>query len=102
MPRRRTGEIQETGVDAVSFASPDLEAALEPASSDRGFAGIGAVDHSRMIWKGSPDEVCDAAIGCLKKAAGRPFVLSTGCEIPFKAPRLNIQALAAAAHSFSS
>ena len=95
-------EVQATDVDAVSFATPDIAAATEPDSTDRVLAGIGMVDHQDLMLKGSVTDVYDAAIACIHQAGDRPFVLSTGCEIPFKAPVANIAALAAAANATSS
>ncbi len=92
-------EIQATDVDAVSFATPDIDAALEPASVDRGLAGIGMVDHRDLLLNGRAVDVRDAAVACITRAGDRPFVLSTGCEIPFKAPPANIAALAEAARA---
>lgn len=89
-------EIQATAVDAVSFATPDLAEAVEPAAGDRGLVAIGMVDHRDLIRTGRPDDVAAAARACIAAAGDRPFVLSTGCEIPFKAPVANIRALAEA------
>jgi len=49
--------------------------------------------------KASPEAVFREARACIESARGAPFALSTGCEIPFKAPLENILALARAARA---
>ncbi len=90
-------EIQATDIDAVSFATPDIAGAIEPGCTHRGLGGIGMVDHRDLMLKGSATQVYEAALACITQAGNRPFILSTGCEIPFKAPVANIAALALAA-----
>lgn len=92
-------EIQETDVDVVSFATQNFEEAVEPAATERGMAAIGMVGHTKLMVNGNPADVYAAARDCIQRAGGRPFVLSTGCEIPFKAPVDNIAALSRAAHT---
>ena len=55
------------------------------------------VDHADLLLNGSPGEVLASARACIESAGDRPFILSTGCEIPFKAPGENVAALAKAA-----
>ena len=113
-------------VDGVSFAYGDVRAikaeqdwnchaahttpgacrdrfCLRAAKDSRSIARIGNVDHTRIVLRGTADEVYREARACIESArpaAGdtspAPFVLSTGCEIPFKAPVENIRALARA------
>ncbi|HEY5657049.1 MAG TPA: uroporphyrinogen decarboxylase family protein [Myxococcota bacterium] len=113
-------EILGLDVDAVSFAHGDVRAihaehgwdchakhttpnaclerfCLAPRGTGRPRAWIGNVDHSRVLLNGSPEQVYREARACIESARSAPFVLSTGCEIPFKAPLENIQALARAA-----
>ena len=100
--RPYVSEIVESGVDGVSFAYGDIVTMAEPGDedslpADAGLTRIGNVDHTRLILDGTPQEVFDAARGVIDRARGAPFVLSTGCEIPFKSPVENIRALANAA-----
>ncbi|HXH29048.1 MAG TPA: uroporphyrinogen decarboxylase family protein [Candidatus Polarisedimenticolia bacterium] len=111
-------EILELDVDAVSFAHGDVRAirsrhewdchathtvtnaclerhCLRPAAGRR-IAWIGNVDNTRVMLEARPEEVLREARACIASAAGAPFVLSTSCEIPFKAPIGNILALAQA------
>lgn len=115
-------EILKSDVDAVSFAFAD-ERAIQtqhgwdchashtrtnvcserfclhsPAEGDA-IARIGNVDHTQIILNASPEEVFREARACIESARSSRFVLSTGCEIPFKAPVENIRALAQAAQA---
>ncbi len=113
-------EILDLDVDGVSFAYGDVRAiraehgwdcteahthtnacldryCLRPRPHGRTVAWIGNVDHSRILLSASPEEVFREARACIESAGCAPFVLSTGCEIPFKAPLENIRALARAA-----
>jgi len=115
-------EILEADVDAVSFAYADERAiqtqhgwdcrashARTNACGERfclrspvdksSIARIGNVDHTRIILNAQPDEVFREARACIESARSSRFVLSTGCEIPFKAPIENIRALARAAQA---
>ncbi len=115
-------EILELGVDAVSFAYGNVRAirerhgwdchashtttnaclerhCLRPRDGGRPAAWIGNVDHSQILLKATPGQVYEEARACLDSARGARFVLSTGCEIPFKAPLENIQALSRAARA---
>jgi uroporphyrinogen decarboxylase len=114
-------EILESDVDAVSFAYVDERVIQKQhgwdcqsahtrtnACSERfclrsaegsGIARIGNVDHTRIILNARPDEVFREARACIESAGSSRFVLSTGCEIPFKAPIENIRALARAAQA---
>lgn len=112
-------EILELDIDAVSFAYGDVRAiraehnwdcraahtsinacldrfCLRPRDSGRPKAWIGNVDHTKVLLRASPGEVFREARACIESAQSANFVLSTGCEIPFKAPLENIQALARA------
>ncbi len=115
-------EILTLDVDGVSFAHGDVRAiksehgwdchqhhtvpnscvnrfCLRPGETDRPVAWIGNVDHTKVLLRASPDEVYREARACIESARSAPFVLSTGCEIPFTAPLENIRALARAAHA---
>ena len=95
-------EIHQTDVDAISFAVDDLELAAGTAELGRHQTLIGSVDHAGLMLNGSPDQVRGAALRCIERAGERPFILSTGCEVPFKAPAENIAALADAAREAST
>ena len=115
-------EILDLDVDAVSFAHGDVRAirerhgwdchtthastnacldrfCLRPRTQGRPVAWIGNVDNTRIMLEAKPDEVYREARACIESAAGGPFILSTGCEIPFKAPLDNILALSRAARA---
>lgn len=66
---------------------------------ERRIAWIGNVDNTRIMMEAGPGEVEREARACIESADGAPFVLSTSCEIPFKAPLDNIAALARAARA---
>jgi uroporphyrinogen-III decarboxylase len=92
-------EILELDVDGVSVANGDVAAIRDrerARESERPLAWIGNVDNTRTMLEASPTEVERQARACIEDAAGLPFVLSTSCEIPFKAPFDNIDALARA------
>ena len=102
--RPYVGEIAGSDVDGVSFAYGDITTMAESGDEERlpeggKLARIGNVDHTQLILNGTPQEVFDAARGVIDRARGAPFVLSTGCEIPFKSPVENIRALAEAARA---
>lgn len=75
-------------VDAVSIAHGDLR-----AIRDHRVAWIGNVDNTRVMLESTPEDVEREARACIDSARGGAFVLSTSCEIPFKAPLENILAL---------
>ncbi len=72
---------------------------LRPRAKGSGVAWIGNVDNTRILPTGSPEEIYREARACIDSAGSGPFVLSTGCEIPFKTPIENIQALSRAARA---
>jgi len=115
-------EILESDVDAVSFAYVDERSiqaqhgwdchaahtrtnvcserfCFRSPTEKSAIARIGNVDHTQIILNAQPDEVFREARACIENARSSPFVLSTGCEIPFKAPIENIRALARAAQA---
>lgn len=117
-------EILNLDIDAVSFAYGDVRTikaeynwdchtahtstnvcldrfCLRPRYTDRPKAWIGNVDHTKVLLRASPEEVFREARACIESARSSNFVLSTGCEIPFKAPLENIQALARAVRTSS-
>ena len=82
----------------VLYDYPPEQAALSRIRpGDPPVARIGNVEHTRLIPTGTPDDVLREARACIRSAGSTPFVLSTGCEIPFEAPVENIRALARAA-----
>jgi uroporphyrinogen-III decarboxylase len=113
-------EILNSDIDAVSFAYVDERAiqaqhgwdchashtrtnvcserfCLRSPAETSAIARIGNVDHTQLILNAQPDQVFREARACIESAGSSRFVLSTGCEIPFKAPIENIRALARAA-----
>jgi uroporphyrinogen-III decarboxylase len=115
-------EILKSDVDAVSFAYVDereihtqhgwdchaahtrtnvcsARFCMRPLAEGGAVARIGNVDHTKIILNATPDEVFREARACIEAARSSRFVLSTGCEIPFKAPIENIRALARAAQA---
>jgi uroporphyrinogen decarboxylase len=115
-------EILQLDIDGVSFSYGDVRAiekqhgwdchtahasanaclerfCLFPAGGTRPLAWIGNVDNTKILLNGSPEEVFQEARACIESAGSSRFVLSTGCEIPFKAPLQNIRALSRAARA---
>ncbi len=115
-------EILQLDIDGVSFSYGDVRAiekqhgwdchtahassnaclerfCLFPAEGTRPLAWIGNVDNTKILLSGSPEEVFQEARACIESARSSRFVLSTGCEIPFKAPLQNIRALSRAARA---
>lgn len=92
-------EILGLDVDAVSVAHGDLGAVRERQPP---IAWIGNVDNTRVMLEAGPAQVEREARACIESAEGAPFVLATSCEIPFKAPLENIEALARAARTPAS
>ena len=112
-------DIIVSDVDAISFAYGDVHAikrehgwdchsshtkpnccidryCLRHDQSKQHKAWIGNVDHTKVLLHGTPEEVYTEARAVIESARGGRFCLSTGCEIPFKAPIENIRALAQA------
>lgn len=82
----------ETGADVVDIDwMVDLDWALGIA--DRRCVIAGNIDPVRIIRNGSPDLVRSEAEKCLMIAAGRPFILQPGCEVPPGTPLENMLAL---------
>jgi uroporphyrinogen-III decarboxylase len=115
-------EMLRSDIDAVSFAYVDERAVqlrhawdcreshtrtnacldrfcLRDLANAASIARIGNVDHTRIMLNASPHDVFREARACIESARSTRFVLSTGCEIPFKAPLENIRALARAAQA---
>jgi MtaA/CmuA family methyltransferase len=115
-------EVLSLDVDGVSFAHGDVHGiaerhgwdchtahastnacldrfCLRPREAGRPIAWVGNVDNTRIMMEASPDQVEREARACIESARGSPFVLSTSCEVPFKAPLENIEALSRAAHA---
>jgi uroporphyrinogen decarboxylase len=113
-------EVLCLDVDAVSFAYGDVRAIEEQHGWDchsahistnvclnrfclrprkDGRTWIGNVDNTRIMLQASPEEVYREARACIESAQGAPFILSTSCEIPFKAPPANVVALSRAART---
>ncbi len=115
-------EVLSLDVDGVSFAYGDVRGiaerhgwdchtahastnacldrfCLRPREAGRPIAWVGNVDNTRIMMEASPDQVEREARACIESARGSPFVLSTSCEVPFKAPRENLEALSRAAHA---
>jgi len=115
-------EILALDIDAVSFAHGDVRAisqdhgwdcqsahtrantcvdrfCVRPDQREQPIALIGNVDQTQIVLNGTPDEVFRESRASIESARGGPYCLSTGCEIPFKAPLENIQALARAARA---
>jgi uroporphyrinogen decarboxylase len=122
-------DILENDVDAISFAHGDVAAikanhgidcrlshatpgacpnrvCLHAESQGQPKARIGNVDHARIVLGATADQVYAEARACIESTrpapdnpTPAPFVLSTGCEIPFKASVENIKALARAARA---
>jgi uroporphyrinogen decarboxylase len=64
------------------------------------FAGI---DHQELIFKHTPSEIDESVRGTLEQWGGSPgIVIAPGCELPYKTPRDNIQALKEAVIKHSS
>lgn len=63
---------------------------------------IGNVDPVNVMKNGSIEDVIEACIECLKKAADSPqgYVLGTGCQVPKGTPRENMYAFLYAARKY--
>ncbi len=58
---------------------------------------VGNVDPVALIERGTPEQVYEAAKQAIAAAAGGPFILAPGCDIPLGAPLENILAMVRAA-----
>jgi uroporphyrinogen-III decarboxylase len=59
----------------------------------------GNIDPVRVLLNGNTSDVRDAVTGLLNTAAGRRFVLSSGCILAPETPPQNLQALFSAARA---
>ena len=89
-------DIAGTGVD---FADMDYQVLLEDAlqATQCGMAGRGNLDPSAVFRFGAPDEVCAATSILREGTRGKPWIVSSGCDIPPGTPKENIEAFAEAA-----
>jgi uroporphyrinogen decarboxylase len=61
----------------------------------------GNIDPAGALLTGTPDAVAQAARRCIDQAgAGGGFILSSGCEIPPRAPIANVRAMVQAAEQY--
>jgi MtaA/CmuA family methyltransferase len=82
--------MAQSGTDIidVDWMVP-LEKARELAGPD--ITLCGNINPTGVLFDGSPEEVADAARGCLK-TGGERFILMPGCEVPPATPEQNIRA----------
>lgn len=61
----------------------------------------GNIDPAGVLLTGTPDGVAEAARRCIDQAgAGGGFILSSGCEVPPRAPIANVRAMVEAAQQY--
>lgn len=53
----------------------------------------GNVDPVRVVKDGTPETVTAALVRCLAEAAGGPYAVNAGCEVPRGTPRENLHAM---------
>lgn len=87
-----TSAAVETGAVALHFGNIiSVEEALKPVPSDR--LVMGNVDPYGVLKLASPEKVYETTLEILDCAQKYDnFVLSTGCEIPYDAPKENVRA----------
>jgi hypothetical protein len=99
--------MEAAGVDGIDTLDPPPLGTVELAEALRILGKRvfikGNLDPVNTVLKGSPAEVRDAALGCLRQAApGGAYVLSTACSVPPAAPPENLMALREALEAFGS
>jgi uroporphyrinogen decarboxylase len=90
-------EIIKTGARAFHFGNAvNLSEVIPNVPGDR--LVLGNVDPARQLAGGTPESVYTAARSLLAQLGGYPnFILSSGCDIPPRAPLANIDAFFLAA-----
>lgn len=85
-------KMVKTGVNGISIDAPvDLKLMKEKLGSK--VCVMGNVDSVWLMLNGSPEDVKKRSEECIKKAGGRGFILSSGCEIPKNTPPGNVEAM---------
>jgi len=88
--------MAKTGADCLELDSfTDLGAAYE--KTGRSLCITGTVDTVSLLLEGSPQEVYEASLECIRVSGGKRLILSSGCETPRHTPPENIRAMVRAA-----
>jgi len=89
------GEMAKSGVDGISLDSKEVGVDLKQAAKmlTKYVVLIGNINPSKVMLRGTPEEVKNEVINLLKEMDPYPnFILSTGCDLPQETPHDNIKA----------
>ncbi|MBQ7163822.1 MAG: hypothetical protein IJR61_00660 [Clostridia bacterium] len=88
----RVGALRDAGVHAFSCDwTVDLDSALENAEGK--MVIFGNINPAGSLLTGKPEEVYAEACERIKVAAGRPYILATGCDMGSATPLENVKML---------
>ena len=83
--------LPQTGVDAV-----DVDHMVDLADARKSVGGkialCGNLDPVELILRGTPEQIRKEGVIAAENAAGGPFVLMPGCEVPLATPVANVEA----------
>ena len=86
----RVSALREAGINAFSGDYlVDLDTALKDADGHLAF--MGNINPAGALLRGTPDEVYAEACERIKTAAGRPYILSPGCDMVAGSPLENVR-----------
>ena len=93
--------LAETGANILSLDQVDLATAKEQIGMK--VCLMGNIDLVNVLYRGTPQDVERAAIGCIKKAAkGGGFILAGSCAISRGTPAENVAAMSRTAKEFGT
>ena len=96
-------DMADLGINTLSIDNLDSLADCREVVGDRARL-VGNVPPVEVMREGTPQDVIDHSINCMAQAWDSPsgYVLSTGCQIPIGAPRINVEAMMYAARKYGA
>ena len=87
-------DMAEAGADCLSIDDVASLYDCKKRVGDR-VRIMGNVDPTRIIYAGTPKDVRDATLQCIRQACDNPkgYIISSGCSLPVDTPWENIQAM---------
>ena len=90
----------ETGADVIEIDS-DVQLAEARGIVGTRTALMGNMHTVKELWRAAPEDSYQAAQRCIAEAAGRGFILGSGCIVPRHTPLENLRAMVRAAREHS-
>jgi len=90
--------VLDIGVDCADIdAKADLAGILELNSKAKKPVGLRGNLEPSWLLKASPDEVAEKCKETISAARNVPWILSSGCDVPYGTPEINMKAMSEAA-----